>query len=148
MKLNFRRFIFLVFLSRNVFANLIPRTISRPKTHRYLESNSGKDFFIDSFKSRLGLYTMTSQRSSVKPKDLILIEGQSQRKLFTILEIEYYSGLSDLWVAKLATKVSSIRRRYISFNRPRRALKVQPSPGISGAVRLSMRSLKSLKKLT
>jgi hypothetical protein len=129
MKLDLRKFILLMFLSRSLFANLIPRTISRPKTHRYFESNSGKDFFIDSFKSRLGLYTMTSQRSSVKPKDHILIEGQSQRRLFTVLEIEYYSGLSDLWVAKLATKVSSIHRRYISFNRPRRAFKVQRSPG-------------------
>jgi hypothetical protein len=49
---------------------------------------------------------MTSQRIGLKPSDYILIYGKFKKKLYKVLEIDYYDcGMPDMWIAKLGLVV-------------------------------------------
>jgi hypothetical protein len=74
----------------------------KPKVHKYSEAHDGTEFAIQPLKTQIGLYTMTSQRIGLKPSDYILIYGKFKKKLYRVLEIDYYDcGLPDMWIAKL-----------------------------------------------
>jgi hypothetical protein len=74
----------------------------KPKIHKYSEAQNGTEFALQPLKTQAGLYTMTSQRIGLKPSDYILVYGKFKKKLYKVLEIEYYDcGLPDMWIAKL-----------------------------------------------
>lgn len=79
-----------------------PRRVKNPKVHKYSEAHNGTEFAIQPLKTQAGLYTMTSQRIGLNPSDYILIYGKFKKKLYKVLEIEYYDcGMPDMWIAKL-----------------------------------------------
>lgn len=114
MKFNLCKIIPLKFLDSNTSTNISTKSRHGFTIHRYLESNMGKEFFLEPLENCFGSYTMTSERSNVKSKDRILIQGQSKRRFYRIQEVDYYSGFSDLWVAKLSAYFLIKNRRYIS----------------------------------
>jgi hypothetical protein len=76
--------------------------VKKPKVHKYLEAADGIEFAIQPLKTQTGLYTMTSQRFGLNPSDYILIYGKFKKKLYKVLEIDYYDcGIPDMWIAKL-----------------------------------------------
>jgi hypothetical protein len=82
------------------------KSVKNPKIHRYSEDHNGVEFAIQPLKTQMGLYTMTSQRIGLRPSDYILIYGKFKKKLYKVLEIDYYDcGQPDMWIAKLGLVV-------------------------------------------
>jgi hypothetical protein len=98
MKFNFREIMPGKFWRKNASPS------GNSKIHKSFASQSGEEFVIESVKGHLDLYVMTSQRPGLKTNDYILIQGQSEKELYKILEIDdYCSGLPDMWIAKLSS---------------------------------------------
>jgi hypothetical protein len=86
--------------------DLSSKSAKTPKVHKYSEDHNGTEFAIQPLKTQTGLYTMTSQRIGLKPSDYILIYGKFKKKLYRVLEIDYYDcSLPDMWIAKLGLVV-------------------------------------------
>jgi hypothetical protein len=82
------------------------KPVKNPKVHKYSEAHNGTEFAIQPLKTQAGLYAMTSQRIGLKPSDYILIYGKFKKKLYKVLEIDYYDcGMPDMWIAKLGLVV-------------------------------------------
>jgi hypothetical protein len=83
-----------------------PKPTKSPKVHKYSEAYNGVEFAIQPLQAQVGLYTMTSQRIGLNPSDYILIYGKFKKKLYKVLEIDYYDcGMPDMWIAKLGLVV-------------------------------------------
>lgn len=97
MKLNF-----IALLRRGVSASVSInlKKFKPTKIHKYLKTY--QELFITPLKDHLGLYVMVSQRAGVESNQYIFIESTFERKLYKVLEIDYYGGgPPDLWIAKL-----------------------------------------------
>jgi hypothetical protein len=96
----------LKFWNTDTSTNPSPKSVKNPKIHKYSEAHNGTEFAIQPLKTQAGLYTMTSQRIGLKPSDYILIYGKFKKKLYKVLEIDYYDcGMPDMWIAKLGLVV-------------------------------------------
>jgi hypothetical protein len=74
----------------------------RNKTHHYQASNMGLDFSLEKSADDPKEIQMISQKSGVKKNDCIKIHHASEHTTYKILEIDFYSNVSDMWVARLA----------------------------------------------
>jgi hypothetical protein len=84
----------------------ISKRVKNPRIHKYSEAHHGTEFAIQPLKTQVGLYAMTSQRIGLNPSDYILIYGKFKKKLYKVLEIDYYDcGMPDMWIAKLGLVV-------------------------------------------
>jgi hypothetical protein len=74
----------------------------RNKTHHYQASNMGLDFSLEKSADAPHEIQMISQKAGVKKNDCIKIHHASEYTTYKILEIDFYSNVSDMWVARLA----------------------------------------------
>ncbi len=75
--------------------------LQRSKTHHYHASNVGLDYSLDTSADEFQEIQMTSQKAGVKKDDCITIHNASEYTTYKIVDIDFYSNVSDMWVAKL-----------------------------------------------
>jgi hypothetical protein len=71
------------------------------KTHHYQASGRGVDFFLEESSDNSKEFYMTSHKSRVKKTDLIKIHGSSGSQTYKVLDIDYYTDPSEMWMARL-----------------------------------------------
>ena len=74
----------------------------RVKTHHYQASNMGLDFSLERSAIDPREIQIISQKPGVKKDDCIKIHNSSECTAYKILEIDFYSDPSDMWIARLA----------------------------------------------
>ncbi|MBO3457591.1 hypothetical protein G7B40_009110 [Aetokthonos hydrillicola Thurmond2011] len=72
----------------------------RHKTHDYTQSVSGRDYVFETAEN-LNKGYMTAHGKRVKPGDYVILQCGSQSKRYQVVEIDYYSEPSDMWIALL-----------------------------------------------
>ncbi|MEO0374042.1 MAG: hypothetical protein AAF329_05320 [Cyanobacteria bacterium P01_A01_bin.17] len=73
----------------------------RLKTHTYQASGAGVDFVLEASSESPKEFYMTAHKSGVKKSDSIKIRDSSRSQTYEVLEVDYYSEPSDMWMAHL-----------------------------------------------
>jgi hypothetical protein len=88
------------FLSRLSFL----LNLSKPrknKTYDYTDYVCGRDYVFEPLADKPDSGYMSSQSKGIKPGDRIILKNGSTIGLYEVVEIEYYSEPSDMWMALL-----------------------------------------------
>ncbi|PZD74893.1 hypothetical protein C1752_00686 [Acaryochloris thomasi RCC1774] len=83
-------------------SELLQGWLQKNKTHHYQSSNAGLDFSIEESTEGPKEIQMISQKPGVKKDDQIKIHDVSESITYKVLDIDFYSNVEDMWVAKLA----------------------------------------------
>jgi hypothetical protein len=74
--------------------------VKRSTTHDYTRFRYGVDYEFEFIKGNSGAH-MTGQGKGIRQGDCLLLKGRASIERYQVMEIDYYSSPSDMWIALL-----------------------------------------------